>query len=165
MREPALNARRLAYSGAMQTSGAAIDGRSTTLTAADGRLLAACWFEPDDPPHAVAVVSAAGGVPQGCYRAFAQWLAARGYAVLTYDYRGIGSSCQGPVRQDPARKTDWAVRDMSAALAAAADRADQGGRADRGERGDRLPLLLVGHSFSAATARPLRTVCSAPTPC
>ena len=148
----------------MQSPGAAINGRPTTLTAADGRELAACWFEPYEPPHAVAVVSAAGGVPQGYYRAFAQWLAARGYAVLTYDYRGIGASCQGPLRQDPARMTDWAVRDMSAALAAAADRADQGGRADRadrggrGERGEvggrsgRLPLLLVGHSFGGNCA-------------
>ena len=138
----------LAYSGVMQTPEAElpeaeIDGRPATLTANDGRALAARWFEPVGPAHAVAVVSAAGGVPQGYYRAFAQWLAARGYAVLTYDYRGIGASRQGPLRDDPSRMADWALLDMSAALAAAAARAGKGGP---------LPLLMVGHSFGGNCA-------------
>ncbi len=121
-------------------------GQPTTLTAEDGRALAGCWFEPADPAHAVAVISAAGGVPQRFYRPFAQWLTARGYAVLTYDYRGIGASRQGPLREDAARMTDWALLDMSAALAAAAARASDGGQ------GQRLPLLLVGHSFGGNCA-------------
>ena len=108
------------------------------LMADDGRHLAASWFEPPTgAARAVAVVSSAAGVPRGYYRAFAEWLAGRGYAVLTYDYRGIAGSRRGPMRQEPATMRDWAVLDMSAALAAAeARRATQG-----------LPLLLVGHSF------------------
>ena len=108
------------------------------LVADDGRHLAASWFEPPQgAAHAVAVVSSAAGVPRGYYRAFATWMAARGYAVLTYDYRGIAGSRRGPMRQERATMRDWAVLDMSAALAAAeARRATQG-----------LPLLLVGHSF------------------
>lgn len=114
-------------------------GAPTTLLAADGRALAATWTDPaDEPPHAVAVINSATGVPRGYYRAFAQWLAARGYAVLTYDYRGIGGSrAAGTLRREPASMRDWAVLDMSAALAAA--------EARRGGRG--LPLLLIGHSF------------------
>jgi len=111
------------------------------LVAADGRHLAATWAEP--PPgaaRAVAVISSAAGVPRGYYRAFAEWLAGRGYATLTYDYRGIGGSRRGPphsLRHEPATMRDWATLDMSAALAAAqARRSSQG-----------LPLLLVGHSF------------------
>jgi predicted alpha/beta hydrolase len=76
-------------------------------------------------------------VPRGYYRAFSEWLAGRGYAVLTYDYRGIGGSRRGPLRHETATMRDWAVLDMSAALAAADAR-----RATHG-----LPLLLVGHSF------------------
>jgi predicted alpha/beta hydrolase len=111
------------------------------LAAADGRLLAARWFEPArQPARAVAVVNAATGVPQRFYRHFAAWLAQRGYAVLTYDYRGIGESRQGPLRAEPARMRDWALLDMPAALAEAARRREaRDGRA--------LPLLLVGHSF------------------
>lgn len=108
------------------------------LVADDGRHLAASWYEPaDGAARAVAVVSSAAGVPRGYYRAFGQWLAERGYAVLTYDYRGIAGSRRAPLRQEPATMRDWAVLDMSAALAAAeARRATQS-----------LPLLLVGHSF------------------
>jgi predicted alpha/beta hydrolase len=120
-------------------------GRPTTLSAAaehwlmaqDGRHLAASWFEPEGPARAVAVISSAAGVPRGYYRAFAGWLASRGYAVLAYDYRGIGGSRRGALGDDPATMRDWAVFDMSAALAAAEAR-----RASAG-----LPLLLVGHSF------------------
>jgi predicted alpha/beta hydrolase len=113
------------------------DDGSHTLLAADGRRLAASWHEPAGPVRALAVISSAAGVPRGYYRAFAQWLAARGYAVLSYDYRGIGGSRLGPLSQDPATMTDWALLDMPSALAAAEAR-----RAGRG-----LPLLLVGHSF------------------
>jgi predicted alpha/beta hydrolase len=113
-------------------------GADTALIAADGRHLAATWHEPPaGPARAVAVVSSAAGVPRGYYRAFAGWLAARGCAVLTYDYRGIGGSRRGALRDETATMADWAVLDMSAALAAA--------EARRGTKG--LPLLLVGHSF------------------
>jgi len=112
---------------------------ATLLVADDGRHLAANWTEPPTgEAHAVAVVSSAAGVPRGYYRGFAQWLAERGYAVLSYDYRGIAGSRQtGPLRHERATMRDWAVLDMSAALAAAEAR--RGGRC--------LPLLLVGHSF------------------
>lgn len=119
-------------------AGPAPGGADTALIAADGRHLAATWHEPPaGPARAVAVVSSAAGVPRGYYRAFAGWLAARGAAVLTYDYRGIGGSRRGPLRAETANMADWAVLDMSAALSAA--------EARRGTLG--LPLLLVGHSF------------------
>lgn len=62
-----------------------------SLSCDDGRSLAATWYEPARADaRAVAVMNSATGVPRHFYRAFAQWMAARGYAVLTYDYRGIG---------------------------------------------------------------------------
>lgn len=122
-----------AKAGSAERSGAP----AAMLVAADGRHLAASWFEPAGAARAVAVVSSATGVPRGYYRAFASWLAERGYAVLTYDYRGIGGSRLGAARDEAATMRDWAVLDMSAALAAAEAR-----RATAG-----LPLLLVGHSF------------------
>jgi predicted alpha/beta hydrolase len=117
-------------------------GAAHALVADDGRHLAATWTEPPaGPARAVAVVSSAAGVPRGYYRGFAEWMAGRGYAVLTYDYRGIAGSRRGRSRRDwqaeRATMRDWAVLDMSAALAAA-----QARRAAHG-----LPLLLVGHSF------------------
>ena len=122
------------------------DTRSTPtqfLRCADGRLLAANWFEPEGPVRAVAVVSAATAVSRGFYRGFAQWLAGRGYAVLCYDYRGIGDSRDGPVRQERARLRDWARLDMGAALHAAQRRR----LTEQQQQGCELGLLLIGHSF------------------
>lgn len=119
--------------------------RALTLHCADGMALAACWYEPAGPARAVALISAATGVPQRYYRHFAGWLARRGYAVLSYDYRGIGDSRRGPARGDAARMRDWALQDMSAALAEATRRREAGG-------GPALPLLMVGHSFGGNAA-------------
>jgi len=110
-----------------RSAGPAPGGADSALVAADGRHLAATWHEPPaGPARAVVVVSSAAGVPRGYYRAFAGWLAAR-----------IGGSRRGALRDETATMADWAVLDMSAALAAA--------EARRGTLG--LPLLLVGHSF------------------
>ena len=112
------------------------------LRCEDGTTLAARWYEPAAPARAVAVISAATGVLQRYYRHFAAWLAQRGYAVLTYDYRGIGESRSGPLRDDRSRMRDWALQDMSAALA----------EAERRRAGHPLPLLVVGHSFGGNAA-------------
>ena len=128
----------------MTHSAAPVLEMALPLRAQDGRVLSAVWYEPiESPLHAVAVVSAAGGVPQQRYSAFARWLAGRGYAVLTYDHRGIGRSSFGPLGREPATMLDWARLDMGAALAAARERATQG----RSLAAPPLPLLWVGHSF------------------
>lgn len=122
---------------ANRTARLASEPDAHALIADDGRHLAATWTEPAGAARAVAVIHSATGVPRGYYRAFASWLAEQGYAVLSYDYRGIAGSRRGDVRDEPANMRDWAVLDMSAAIAAAeARRAAQG-----------LPLLMVGHSF------------------
>jgi predicted alpha/beta hydrolase len=116
-------------------------GLPLRLACADGVQLAAFWYEPPrGAARAVAVISPAAGVPQGFYRAFAGWLAQRGYAVLSFDYRGIGPSRRGPIRAEKATMRDWGQQDMSAALAAAERRRSAA-------EGVRLPLLWIGHSF------------------
>ena len=116
-------------------------GLPLRLRCDDGVAIAAHWFEPPTGrARAVAVISPAAGVPQGFYRAFATWLAQRGYAVLTFDYRGIGPSRRGPITAETATMRDWGQQDISAALTAAEQRRSATG-------GERLPLLWVGHSF------------------
>lgn len=63
----------------------------------------------------VAVISAATGVPQYFYKHLAAYLAGRGWAALTYDYRGIGESAPDSLRGFDARMRDWALIDMNAA--------------------------------------------------
>ena len=58
--------------------------------------------------HGQVVIAAAIGVPQRYYTNFAQWLAAHGYVVTTFDYRGYAESLHGPLKKARANLLDWA---------------------------------------------------------
>lgn len=112
--------------------------------AADGYLLAASLFLPRGAKRHAVLINSATAVPRRIYRGFAGYLARRGCAVLTYDYRGIGDSRQKAVAGHNQRKSlvgfkasmsDWAALDATAAIAWMR------------ERYSNLPLNYVGHSF------------------
>jgi predicted alpha/beta hydrolase len=105
-----------------------------TLAAADAHPLAATLFEPGRPPLAAVLINSATGVPRGYYRAYAQFLAGRGFAVLCYDYRGIGDSRFHGARADQLTMRNWGELDVAAAID------------DLAARYPRTPLLAVGHS-------------------
>ncbi|MFG6490567.1 serine aminopeptidase domain-containing protein [Roseateles sp. BYS78W] len=117
----------------------------TSLRCSDGRLLAAQWFEPPAAVgvRAVAIIGAATAVPASYYRHFAEWMAQRGYAVLSFDYRGIAASREALRQGEDVRLRDWARLDMAAAVYAADRR-----RCEEAERqGAALGLLWIGHSL------------------
>ena len=66
------------------------------------------------------LLSSATAVKQTFYRHLATHLANEGYNVLTYDYRGIGDSCQSLKSSlrgfDDLTMSDWALKDMPGAL-------------------------------------------------
>lgn len=90
--------------------------------------------------RAQVVLAAAIGVPQTFYTAFAQWLAAQGFAVTTFDYRGHAASQRGPLRTQQADLMDWA-QDCHA-VAAHLRGLDTAAGAVR-------PLYWLGHSVGA----------------
>ena len=53
------------------------------------------------------LISPATGVRQHFYLRFARWLAAQGHDVLVFDYRGIGLSLHGSLRDCKATLADW----------------------------------------------------------
>lgn len=109
--------------------------QDTTIAARDGFALAATIFTPDAAPHAAVLVNSATAVPRKIYRPFASYLAAQGFVVLTYDYRGTGGSRPPSLKDFQARMRDWAALDVAAAL-------------DHLRRvWPNLPLHAVGHSF------------------
>ena len=69
--------------------------KHTTVAAGDGYLLSAHTFGDARAARAAVLVVPAMGVVQQYYADFAHWLAARGYFVVTFDYRGIGRSRRG----------------------------------------------------------------------
>jgi predicted alpha/beta hydrolase len=92
-------------------------------------------FEPDVRPTATVMVVSAMGVAQGFYIPFAEWLAARGYRAVTFDYRGIGLSAPRSLRGYRMTVFDWAREDCAAVI-------------DFVKRSDpELPLYWVGHSL------------------
>lgn len=117
----------------------------TQLRCSDGRLLAAQWFESPSAVgvRAVAIIGAATAVPASYYRYFADWLARRGYAVLSFDYRGIAASREALQPGEDVRLRDWARLDMAAALHAA----DRRRREEANRQQCDVGLLWVGHSL------------------
>ena len=86
-----------------------------TLTARDGRRLAALYLEAPAPRGAL-VVNGATGFPREFYLKFASYCAGRGYHAMVYDYRGMGASATLPLGREPARMSEWGLLDMPAAL-------------------------------------------------
>jgi predicted alpha/beta hydrolase len=102
-----------------------------TLAARDGVHLAATLHEPATPNGGALLVNSGTGIPRQFYAAFAAHLAARGFAVLTYDYRGIGGSQSPPA----ASVEHWGSIDQASMI-------DHLARLRPG-----APLGLIGHSF------------------
>ncbi|MYN09333.1 alpha/beta hydrolase family protein [Pseudoduganella aquatica] len=112
-----------------------------TLHAADGYALAALRYRSQGPERARLIVAGATGVPQGFYRRFAEYATAKGYTVLTLDYRGIGLSKPKTLRGFRMDYLDWGRLDLAAAVEAVAG---EGGGAGPGRA---VPLCMVGHSY------------------
>ena len=119
--------------------------QTAAVRCSDGRLLAATWFEPPrgQPIRAIAVIGSATAVPASYYRHFAQWMAGRGYAVLSFDYRGIAASRDALQPGEDVRLRDCARVDMAAALHAA----DRRRQLEQSRQGREIGLLWVGHSL------------------
>lgn len=112
-----------------------IPAEPVTIPARDGYALAAEHLAPEDrPPRAAVVIASATGVPRRLYAAFAAYLAEAGFAVLTFDYRGIGGSRPERLRGFRAAMHDWGELDLAGVIDWTS------------ARHPALPLLVVGHS-------------------
>ena len=115
-----------------------------TFPAVDGYELTGTLFLPRGVKRHAVLINSATAVPRKIYRGFASYLAHRGCAVMTYDYRGIGDSrlpaMVGYNRPKSlvgfkASMSDWAALDVTAAVNWMR------------ERYQGLPLNYIGHSY------------------
>ncbi|HSV28171.1 MAG TPA: alpha/beta fold hydrolase [Candidatus Omnitrophota bacterium] len=81
------------------------------------------------------IINPATGVLARYYHRYAAFLAERGFAVITYDYRGIGLSRPDKMRGAGFRWRDWGELDFDAAITWARAHNPEG------------PLMVVGHSI------------------
>lgn len=87
------------------------------VTADDGMVLSgALWEGAGAGAKPVVTIHCATAVHSRYYGRFAAWLAAQGFDVLTYDYRGIGGSHPGRLRGFAADWIDWARLDADAVM-------------------------------------------------
>jgi len=98
---------------------------------ADGREIAARFFHPEGEPKGAVLIVPAMGCGQDYYKSFASWLAAQGFTVATFDYRGTGLSRRGALRGFKADIFDWARLDCAAMIDELPER----------------PLYWIGHSL------------------
>ncbi len=89
---------------------------SLNLICRDGFRLAAQLWRPDGAERGAVIVSSATGVLARYYARYASFLNAQGFAVLTYDYRGIGGSRPASLRGMKVRWRDWGDQDFDAAV-------------------------------------------------
>jgi predicted alpha/beta hydrolase len=107
------------------------------LVTRDGVRLAATLHAPVGEPKAALQINAGTGIKRQFYRHFAAYFAARGYAVLTFDMRGMGDSLHEPLARCKATMFDWAQKDMPTALDWLA------------QRYPKLPRFAIGHCLGA----------------
>ncbi|MFO0663018.1 MAG: alpha/beta fold hydrolase [Polyangiaceae bacterium] len=111
-----------------------------TLTTADDMRLGATLYEPEVPlaggaqeTSGTVLIHGATAVPQRYYGKFGRYMASRGIRVMTYDYRGVGTSRPSSLRNFRAKMTDW-VSDARAAHAFLREHRPG-------------PVAIVAHSF------------------
>ena len=87
------------------------------FAAVDGYPLRGTLWSPDTAPRALVLIHPATAVPERLYAGFARFLTERGFAALTYNYRGIGASRPARLSALQARMRDWVELDVGAAIA------------------------------------------------
>ena len=115
------------------------EARPLEIACADGVVLGGhFWQRVRGAPAGTVIVNPATGVLARYYHHYARFLAAHGFDVVTYDYRGIGASRPASLGGCAYRWRDWGEKDFEAALAWV--------RA----RDASAPVFVVGHSVGGA---------------
>ena len=89
-----------------------------TMHCQDGYKLHAQFYpSQQSPAHALPVLLCpATGITSKFYHAFCEWLASQGYAVLCFDFRGIGQSLYGKLKDSKASIVQWGQYDIATAI-------------------------------------------------
>jgi len=86
------------------------------IPAKDGFSLAASFYEPETFNGRVVIINSATGVKRYFYHRFARYLSEQNFAVLTYDYRGIGDSRPRTLNKFRALMHEWGELDFAGIL-------------------------------------------------
>ena len=87
---------------------------SLWISCKDGYQLAAQYYPTEKSTKEFPIlICPATGITKNFYHAFAEWLNQQGYNVLSFDFRGIGQSLHGKLKDSNASINDWGQLDLS----------------------------------------------------
>lgn len=79
--------------------------------------VAATLFETLTPSNELIIIAPATAATQLYYKSYARHIAQeKGMHVLTFDYRGVGESLSGDVKDFDAQMSDWGFQDLKAVI-------------------------------------------------
>lgn len=89
-----------------------------TIKCKDGYQLSARFYPvtETESKKSPILICPATGITKQFYHIFSCWLQAQGYAVMIFDFRGIGESLKGSVKQSKASIVQWGQLDIPAAI-------------------------------------------------
>src|SRR5215204_3997666 len=90
--------------------------QSETIRTKDGNYISARVYRPLEAVSKVIIISPSADVTQNFYMAFATYLLQNKIAVITFDFRGIGSSAPKDLNGFEATLENWAQQDLDAIL-------------------------------------------------
>lgn len=101
----------------------------------DGYCLTGSFYQHQSSvPTLPILICPATGIRQRFYQAFATWLFEQGYDVLCFDFRGIGESLHGKLKDSQASIQDWGMLDIPTAIDYLL------------QRTQKSQVLMIGHS-------------------
>jgi len=90
---------------------------NVTITCTDGYSLSGRFYQSKQSTEQLPIlICPATGITQGFYHNFSEWLSEQGFNVMVFDFRGIGQSLHGPLRESNASIQDWGQLDIPAAI-------------------------------------------------
>lgn len=105
------------------------------ISCKDGYQLAAQYYPASDATKPFPIlICPATGITKGFYHSFAEWLNQQGYKVLSFDFRGIGQSLHGALKNSNASINDWGLLDIPTAIETLLNRAQA------------KQVIILGHS-------------------
>lgn len=82
----------------------------------DGTCITGSIFTPQVAPKAGVIINSATAVSRGFYNNFANYLATKGYMVISYDYRGIGDSKNLSAKDPSQTMQAWGEQDFNSVI-------------------------------------------------
>lgn len=90
--------------------------RDIEIRTKDGKKIGAGCYEPEASLGKVIIIAPTGEKTRAFYDPFASFMQGQGYTVITFDYRGVGTSAPADLKGFKASMQQWAVLDMDAVI-------------------------------------------------